>query len=107
MSRVKAAVGAGQPPGGPARCVVVEAAHAQPQLRRLYPFPSHGTLHFHRAASPWQESDHDVPFIVCGGPPYTVYVSGYSTLLGEAATPEEAAALVVAHLPRDITLARE
>lgn len=87
--------------------LVVEAAHAQPRLRRLYPFPSHGTLHFHRTAPPWQESDHDLPFIVCTGPPHKVYAAGYSAILGEAATAEEAAALVVTHLPRDISLAGE
>ncbi|MET8703792.1 DUF6193 family natural product biosynthesis protein [Kitasatospora sp. NPDC004723] len=82
--------------------LVVEAAHAQPRLRSLYPWPSHGTLKFLRSAPSWDRSDpDDLPFIVCGGPPYKVYSTGYATLLGEADTPEEAAALVVAHLPSD------
>ncbi|MEU1690037.1 DUF6193 family natural product biosynthesis protein [Streptomyces hirsutus] len=81
--------------------VIIEAAHAELRLRGLYPFPTHGTLHFLRSAPPWSGSDHDdVPFIVYGGPPYQVYAAGYAALLGEVATPAEAAALVVSHLPR-------
>jgi hypothetical protein len=79
--------------------LVVEAAHAQPRLRSLYPWPSHGTLKFLRSAPSWAEDHDDLPFIVCGRPPYKVYASRYAILLGEAATPEEAAALLVAHLP--------
>ncbi|UUU36382.1 DUF6193 family natural product biosynthesis protein [Streptomyces sp. CA-210063] len=80
--------------------VVVEAAYAEPSLRALYPFPTHGTLHFLRSAPPWPDSDHDeAPFILYGGPPYQVYSSRYTDLLGECATPAEAAALVVSHLP--------
>ncbi|MEU0957199.1 DUF6193 family natural product biosynthesis protein [Streptomyces niveus] len=80
--------------------VIVEAAHAEPCLRGLYPFPTHGTLHFLGSAPPWSGSDHDdVPFIVYGGLPYQVYAAGYLALLGEVATPAEAAALVVSNLP--------
>ncbi|MFF5366510.1 DUF6193 family natural product biosynthesis protein [Streptomyces sp. NPDC013187] len=83
--------------------VVVEAAYAEPRLRSLYPFPTHGTLHFLRGAPPWNEPGHDgLPFILYGGPPYKVYSSGYAELLGEAATPAEAAALAVAHLPEQV-----
>ncbi|MEU6417306.1 DUF6193 family natural product biosynthesis protein [Streptomyces spiralis] len=81
--------------------VIVEAAHAEPRLRGLFPFPTHGTLHFLRSAPPWSGSDHDdVPFIVYGGPPYQVYSAGYAALLGEVATPAEATALVVNNLPQ-------
>ncbi|MEV0485325.1 DUF6193 family natural product biosynthesis protein [Streptomyces sp. NPDC050508] len=79
---------------------VVEAAYAEPRLRALYPFPTHGTLRFLRGTPPWREPNHDdLPFILYGGPPYEVYTSGYGELLGEAGTPAEAAALVVSHLP--------
>ncbi|OZV80188.1 hypothetical protein CA850_15955 [Micromonospora echinospora] len=82
--------------------LVVNAAYAQPRLRALFPFPTHGTLRFLRTAPPRQSEEIDsLPFIVCGEPPYQVYAAGYSELLGTAATPEEAAALVVAHLPED------
>ncbi|MGQ5668297.1 DUF6193 family natural product biosynthesis protein [Streptomyces sp. ECR2.10] len=37
--------------------LVIEAAYAQPQLRALYPFPTHGTLHFLRSTPPWHEPD--------------------------------------------------
>lgn len=82
---------------------IVGAAHAEPRLRNLYPFPTHGTLHFLRSAPPWADPNQDdLPFILYGGPPFEVYASAYATLLGEAATPAEAAALVVSHLPVDV-----
>ncbi len=82
--------------------LVIHAAYAQPRLRALYPFPTHGTLHFLPTPPPWPQADHDrLPFIVCGAPPYKVFAAGYARLLGEAQTPEDAAALVVAHLPPD------
>ncbi|RZB13551.1 hypothetical protein StrepF001_43550 [Streptomyces sp. F001] len=46
----------------------------------------------------------DLPFILYGGPPYNVYSSGYADLLGEVATPAEAAALVVRHLPPNVVM---
>lgn len=77
---------------------VIEAAYAEPSLRQLFPFPSHGCLTFHRNTDfPWSN---DLPFIA-GGTPYKVYAAGYAELIGETATPQEAAALVVAHLPND------
>ncbi|MFD4878064.1 DUF6193 family natural product biosynthesis protein [Streptomyces sp. NPDC058420] len=81
---------------------VAEAAYAEPRLRRLYPFPTHGTLHFLHAAPPWTEPHHDgLPFILYGGPPYKVYTSGYGVLLGETDTPAAAAALVLSQVPED------
>ncbi|MFK0263641.1 DUF6193 family natural product biosynthesis protein [Streptomyces angustmyceticus] len=77
---------------------VIEAAAAEPRLRQLFPFLSHGCLTFHRnTAYPWSN---DLPFIACTTP-YKVYATGYAELLGETETAQEAAALVVAHLPRD------
>ncbi|MER5781519.1 DUF6193 family natural product biosynthesis protein [Streptomyces mobaraensis] len=79
---------------------VVAAAYAEPRLRRFYPFPTHGTLHFLRSAPPWDEPDEDgLPFILYAGPPYAVYTPGYADLLGKAATLAEAVALVVSRLP--------
>ena len=78
---------------------VIEAAYAEPRLRVLFPFPSHGALSFHRNTRfPWSG---DLPFIASGLQSYTVYGPRYSGVLGEVLTPQEAAALVVAHLPRD------
>ncbi|WP_328490770.1 DUF6193 family natural product biosynthesis protein [Streptomyces zaomyceticus] len=77
---------------------VVEAAYAEPRLRVLFPFPSHGCLTFHRNSQfPWSN---DLPFIT-GSEPCKVYGPSYSSVLGEGLTPKEAAALVVAHLPLD------
>ncbi|MFG2141521.1 DUF6193 family natural product biosynthesis protein [Streptomyces sp. NPDC048650] len=77
---------------------VIEAASAEPRLRRLFPFLSHGCLTVHRNTDfPWSN---DLPFIACTTP-YKVYATGYAELLGETGTPQEAAALVVAHLPND------
>ncbi|MFJ4868971.1 DUF6193 family natural product biosynthesis protein [Streptomyces sp. NPDC088757] len=78
--------------------VVLEAAYAEPRLRALFPFPSHGCFTFHRNTRfPWSN---DLPFIAGSGP-CTVYGPRYSAVLGEALTPQQAAALVVAHLPPD------
>lgn len=78
---------------------VTEAAYAEPRLRALFPFPSHGTLAFLRATRvPWPPND--LPFIATSDPGYTVYAFGYE-LIGKTETPQEAAALVVAHLPEN------
>ncbi|GHG43191.1 hypothetical protein Shyd_86960 [Streptomyces hydrogenans] len=79
---------------------VTAAAYAEPRLRALYPFPSHGALTFHRNTQfPWSN---DLPYIVGDAQWCIVYgplhVGG---ILGESLTPREAAALVVAHLPDD------
>lgn len=88
----------GDPSTGQRARAVVEAAYAEPRLRVLYPFPSHGCLTFHRNTRfPWSN---DLPFIA-GSEPCTVYGPSYSAVLGEGLTPQEAAALVVAHLPAD------
>ncbi|KOU65120.1 DUF6193 family natural product biosynthesis protein [Streptomyces sp. IGB124] len=77
---------------------VMEAAYAEPRLRVLFPFPSHGCLTFHRNSQfPWSN---DLPFIA-GSASCSVYGPRYSSVLGERLTPKEAAALVVANLPAD------
>ncbi|CAM5643674.1 hypothetical protein SAVIM338S_06336 [Streptomyces avidinii] len=77
------------------------AAYAEPRLRALFPFPSHGALTFHRNTHfPWSN---DLPFIVGDAQSCIVYAPlGTSPrVLGESLTPDEAAALVVTHLPHD------
>ncbi|MFJ6252361.1 MULTISPECIES: DUF6193 family natural product biosynthesis protein [unclassified Streptomyces] len=77
---------------------VVEAAYAEPRLRALFPFPSHGCLTFHRNSQfPWSN---DLPFIA-GSTSCSVYGPSYSSVLGEGLTPRAAAALVVVNLPSD------
>ncbi|MGW5803980.1 DUF6193 family natural product biosynthesis protein [Streptomyces bacillaris] len=80
---------------------VIEAAYAEPRLRVLFPFPSHGALTFHRnTQDPWSN---DLPFIVGDVESCTVYapLGAPQRVLGLSLTPQEAAALVVAHLPPD------
>ncbi|WP_326696392.1 DUF6193 family natural product biosynthesis protein [Streptomyces sp. NBC_01754] len=88
--------------GGPSarrgNAAVIEAAYAEPRLRVLFPFLSHGCLTFHRNSQfPWSGG---LPFIA-GGAPCTVYAPSYSSVLGKGLMPEKAAALVVANLPLD------
>lgn len=83
---------------------VAEAAYAQPRLRALFPFPTHGTLKFLQPHS--LSSGDRAPFIAGSGSDFPVYTGGYE-LLGRAETPEEAAALVVANLPEDYGNAAE
>ncbi|MFB6873203.1 DUF6193 family natural product biosynthesis protein [Streptomyces sp. NPDC056323] len=81
---------------------IAAAAYAEPVLRTLFPFHTHGTLKFIRDAPPWPEPPtDDLPFVVLGEPPYRVYTAGYATL-GEVATAEDAISLLVAHLPADL-----
>ncbi|WP_030732213.1 DUF6193 family natural product biosynthesis protein [Streptomyces sp. NRRL S-237] len=80
---------------------VIEAAYAEPRLRALFPFPSHGALSFHRNTQfPWSN---DLPFIVGDAQSCIVYapLGVPQRVLGESLTPHEAAALVVARLPPD------
>ncbi|MET7702029.1 DUF6193 family natural product biosynthesis protein [Streptomyces sp. NPDC005485] len=88
--------------GGEELFAIAAAAHAEPRLRVLYPFPSHGTLKLLRSGPPFDGTHRDdLPYVICDGPPYKVNAI-HRGLLGEAATPREAAALVVAHLPPDV-----
>ncbi|MFE9851458.1 DUF6193 family natural product biosynthesis protein [Streptomyces sp. NPDC005576] len=69
--------------GNPA---VIEAAHGEPRLRVLLPFPSHGCLTFHRNSQfPWSN---DLPFIA-GSAPCTVYGPLHSSVLEEGLTPKK------------------
>jgi hypothetical protein len=79
---------------------LIEAAYRHPMVRQLFPFPTHGTLAFFRTppASLPVGPGEELPFIVGGGP-YRIYTPGYGRVLGEAATPDEAVALLAAHLP--------
>lgn len=82
--------------------LVARAAHEQCVLRGLFPFPTHGTLHFLVSPPPPWPADLGEPellFMTESGPPFRVYTARYGELLGEADTPEAAAAQVVANLP--------
>lgn len=78
---------------------ITRAAYAEPRLRALFPFPSHGQFHFLRNTIAPHTGG--LPFITGGGEGgLKVHTADYK-LLGEPSTAEEAAALVVAHLPDD------
>ncbi len=81
---------------------LVEAAGAEPKLRALFPFTSHASLHLSRhTRSPFTN---DLPVVRCcadgayevGWPTASPFGSG---IVGRVGTPQEAVALVVAHLP--------
>lgn len=87
-------------PGRPFPGIValLEAAAAQPRLRRLYPFTSHYALAFSTSTRhPWSvragpiEPLHDGRFRVYRRTPFAV--------IGETETAEQAVALMLEHLP--------
>jgi hypothetical protein len=69
-----------------------------PVPRQLFPFPTYRTLQFCQTPQP-RPTAVRLPYIVCGGPPYQVFTSGYGQVVGEADTPQEAAELLVSTLP--------
>ncbi|MEU9455761.1 DUF6193 family natural product biosynthesis protein [Streptomyces sp. NPDC048277] len=77
---------------------IAHAAHAEPLLRALYPWPSHGALHFLRDGQADEHPGERFPYVLYGPAPYTVHSSDFIRL-GEPATAGEAVALLVRHLP--------
>ncbi|GHH26949.1 hypothetical protein Srubr_08930 [Streptomyces rubradiris] len=83
---------------GRVRPELLEAAYAEPRLRRLFPWTGMGELHFSRCTEPpWTW---DIPYVqpaVDDG----YWVSGplRSETVGPAATPQEAIAMVIERLP--------
>ncbi|MFG2820890.1 DUF6193 family natural product biosynthesis protein [Kitasatospora sp. NPDC048365] len=83
---------------------LIEAAYAQPQLRVLFPFHSLNSLNFSRCTGfPYT---HDIPVITPANGRYRV--TWWHTRsphgpadIGEAESPDEAVALVLAHLPHN------
>ncbi|MFJ7250714.1 DUF6193 family natural product biosynthesis protein [Kitasatospora sp. NPDC098652] len=78
--------------------LVAGAAYARPRLRGLHPRPSHGSAYLLHEA-PARSGAGDIASIVCSGPPYRVHAPGHQRLPAESATPEEAVAVLPAHLP--------
>ena len=76
---------------------VIEAAHTNPALRQLFPYTSHSSLSFSACTGfPYTPR---VPRIDLGDHGYVVRTHLFGDILGEADTPEQAVAIVVAHLP--------
>lgn len=81
--------------------LLMEAAHAEPRLRQLYPISSHWTLGFNVSTGvPSRAAIAVVP--AYEGGPYRVQKFLHAGLIGEADTAQEAVALAVAHLPADL-----
>ncbi|MFE0629197.1 DUF6193 family natural product biosynthesis protein [Streptomyces sp. NPDC058864] len=90
-------------PGRPYPGIVplLEAAAAQPRLRRLYPFTSHFTLLFSSSTShPWTVQGGSVEPLHNGR--FKVRRRGPSAVIGEFGTAEEAVALVLELLPTGV-----
>ncbi|GAA1315383.1 hypothetical protein GCM10009647_043190 [Streptomyces sanglieri] len=86
----------------PAYQALIEAAYAEPALRRLYPFTSHWTLRFSTTTRP--SLTLIGPCLLAAGADQGYRVSTGFTgagLLAEAATAQEAVAAAVRHLPED------
>lgn len=85
---------------GRVREELLDLAHAEPRLRRRFPWIGMGELHFSRTAEdPWTW---DARFVLCeySG---TYFVMGPSRqdVVGRAETAREAVDLVLEHLPED------
>jgi len=80
---------------------LVEAAYAQPRLRRLFPFTSHSTVAFSSCTGrPYRDEIAIAPRP--GGSPYLVLRHSNTGMIGEAATVEDAVALALEHLPDSV-----
>lgn len=85
----------------PEYLALIEAAYAEPRLRRLYPYTSHWTLRFSTTTGmPFS------PDLVClsasRGNDFSVRESWTGQVLGQTATAAEAVALAVGRLPADL-----
>lgn len=79
---------------------VIEAAYAEPTLRQLFPYTSHASLCFSACTGfPYSEG---IPRIDLGEHGYVVRAWLFGDVLGEADTPQDAVAVVLAHLPSDL-----
>lgn len=94
---------AAEAPDFPGFRLLVQAAHAAPRLRQLYPFSSHWVLGF--TGRTGQPSKVEVVIAPAyDGRPYRVrdHLHAGDGVIGEASTAEEAVALAIAHLPADL-----
>src|SRR5204862_1498101 len=80
---------------------VIDAAYAAPELRRLFAYTSHASLHFSTCTGfPYSQ---DVPHIdPRADTGYIVRDPIHRELIGEADDAEQAVALLVAHLPPNL-----
>jgi Family of unknown function (DUF6193) len=81
---------------------LINAAYDHPQLRRLYPFTSHGTLRFSTTTRPRLSREVTVCIHPGNRTEYVVTMSYGGDELGKTATAEDAVSLVVEHLPTSL-----
>lgn len=81
---------------------LIEAAHAEPRLRQLYPFTSHWSLRFSTSTRPSLSRDVLVCLHAGRGRDYTVTMGYMGQELGETVTAEEAVSLAARNLPADL-----
>ncbi|MDF2706818.1 MAG: hypothetical protein K0R62_2470 [Nonomuraea muscovyensis] len=81
---------------------LIESAHAEPKLRRLYPFTSHWALSF----SSTPDSPFSPPFVSIDSPrgtaDYTIRERWNGPALTYVTTPAEAIAIAVDRIPADL-----
>jgi Family of unknown function (DUF6193) len=82
---------------------LIEAAYAEPRLRRLYPFTSHWSLRFSTRTRPGLSRDVLVCLDAQHGKDYIVTMGYMGQYLGETATAQEAVLPAVRHLPADLS----
>lgn len=94
----------GPKPGRLGTGAVLEAAYEDPILRRLYPYTSHGQVHFSSTTRfPYEVA---VPFVIpLPDGRFRVVRRDPSGEIGEVPSAREAVALVVAHVPPRLRLA--
>jgi hypothetical protein len=79
---------------------LIEAAHAEPRLRQLYPYTSHGMLRF--STTTGYPFSPDLVCLQASRDRFIVRESWMGQALGETATAEEAVLLAVGHLPAQL-----
>lgn len=90
------------PSSRPAHRALIEAAHAEPGLRRLYPYTSMWTLRFSTTTGYPFSPDMITVEAPRDDGPYVLKTSWTSPVLAEAATAIEAVALAMTFIPDDI-----
>jgi hypothetical protein len=79
---------------------LIEAAHAEPKLRKLYPYTSHWALSF--SATPYPFTPSFATLLASRGGAYTVSEWWNGATLAQVATPAEAISMAIDRLPEPL-----
>ncbi|GAA4556645.1 DUF6193 family natural product biosynthesis protein [Planotetraspora kaengkrachanensis] len=85
----------------PEYLALIEAAHAEPKLRQLYPYTSHWSLRFSTTTA-YPFSPDFVCLVASQGGTYSVRAHWGGPVLAEVATAKEAVSMAVRRLPADL-----